>query len=32
MAVETNENWMETNRYNMDDLREHKKLALREAA
>ncbi|ESX23558.1 hypothetical protein X765_28550, partial [Mesorhizobium sp. LSHC440B00] len=29
----TNENWMEANRYiNMDDLREHKKLALRQAA
>ncbi|MER9763011.1 MULTISPECIES: hypothetical protein, partial [unclassified Mesorhizobium] len=27
------ENWMEANRYiNMDDLREHKKLALRQAA
>ncbi|WJI58306.1 IS256 family transposase [Mesorhizobium sp. C432A] len=33
LAVETNENWMEANRYiNMDDLREHKKLALRQAA
>lgn len=33
LAVETNENWMEANRYiNMDDLREHKKLALRHAA
>jgi len=33
LAVETNENWMEANRYiNMDDLREHKKLALRKAA
>ncbi len=32
-AVETNENWTEANRYiNMDDLREHKKLALRQAA
>lgn len=32
-AVETNENWMEADRYiNMDDLREHKKLALRQAA
>lgn len=32
LAVETNENWMEANRYiNMDDLREHKKLALRQA-
>ena len=28
LAVETHENWMEANRYiNMDDLREHKKLA-----
>jgi hypothetical protein len=33
LAVETRENWMEANRYiNMDDLREHKKLALRQAA
>ncbi|ESY15960.1 IS256 family transposase, partial [Mesorhizobium sp. LNJC395A00] len=32
LAVETNENWMEANRYNMDDLSEHKKLALRQAA
>lgn len=33
LAAETNENWMEANRYiNMDDLREHKKLALRQAA
>ncbi|WJI67365.1 IS256 family transposase [Mesorhizobium sp. C399B] len=33
LAVETKENWMEANRYlNMDDLREHKKLALRQAA
>lgn len=33
LAVETNENWMEANRYiNMDDLREHKKLELRQAA
>lgn len=33
LAVETNENWMEANRYiNMDDLREHKKIALRQAA
>ncbi|WP_446669888.1 transposase [Mesorhizobium caraganae] len=33
LAVETNENWMEANRYiNMDDPREHKKLALRQAA
>lgn len=33
LAVETHENWMEANRYiNMDDLREHKKIALRKAA
>ncbi|WP_434117524.1 hypothetical protein [Sinorhizobium meliloti] len=34
LAVETHENWMEeANRYiNMDNLREHKKLALRQAA
>jgi len=33
LAVETNEDWMEANRYiNMDDLREHKKLELRKAA
>lgn len=33
LAVETNENWMEANRYiNMDDLKEHKKLQLRKAA
>lgn len=33
LAVETNENWMEANRYlNMEDLREHKKLELRKAA
>jgi transposase-like protein len=33
IAVETHENWMEANRYiNMDDLREHKKLTLRQAA
>lgn len=33
LAVETHKNWMEGNRYlNMDDLREHKKLALRQAA
>ena len=33
LAVETHENWMEANRYiNMDDRREHKKLALRQAA
>lgn len=33
LAVETHENWLEAHRYlNMEDLREHKKLALREAA
>jgi putative transposase len=33
LAVETHENWMEASRYlNMDDLREHKKLMLRQAA
>jgi transposase-like protein len=33
LAVETHENWMEANRYlNMDDLREHKKATLRQAA
>lgn len=33
LAVETNENWMEANRYiNMDDLKEHKKLELRKVA
>ncbi len=33
LAVETHENWMEANRYiNMNDLREHKKVALRQAA
>lgn len=33
LAVETHENWMEANRYiNMDDLTEHKKIALRKAA
>ena len=32
LAVETNENWMEANRYiNMDDLTEDKKLELRKA-
>lgn len=32
LAVETHENWMEASRYlNMDDLREHKKLALKQA-
>jgi putative transposase len=33
LAVETHENWLEQHRYlNMDDLREHKKKALRRAA
>jgi len=33
LAVETHENWLELHRYlNMDDLREHKKEALRRAA
>jgi putative transposase len=33
LAVETHENWLEANRYlNMDDLREQKKLQIREAA
>lgn len=33
LAVETHENWLEANRYlNMDDLREHKKTELRQAA
>jgi putative transposase len=33
LAVETRENWLEQHRYlNMDDLREHKKEALRRAA
>jgi putative transposase len=33
LAVETHENWLEANRYlNMDDLKEQKKLQLREAA
>lgn len=33
LAVETNENWMEANRYlNMDDLRECKKIEIRKAA
>ena len=33
LAVETHENWMEANRYlNMEDLREHKKLAFKQAA
>ena len=33
LAVETHENWLEAHRYlNMNDLKEHKKLALRKAA
>ena len=33
LAVETHDNWLEANRYlNMDDLKEQKKLQLREAA
>jgi putative transposase len=33
LAVEPHENWMESNRYlNMDDLKEHKKLALKQTA
>jgi hypothetical protein len=33
LALETHENWLEPHRYlNMDDLREHKKEALRRAA
>ena len=33
LAVETHENWLEANRYlNMDELREQRKLQLREAA
>jgi hypothetical protein len=33
LAVETHENWLEAHRYlNMDDLKEHKKDQLREAA
>ena len=33
LAVETHENWLEAHRYlNMEDLREHKKEALRQAA
>ena len=33
LAIETHENWLEQHRYlNMDDLREHKKEALRRAA
>ena len=33
LAVETHENWLEAHRYlNMNDLREHKKANLRQAA
>ena len=33
MAVETHENWLEQHRYlNMEELREHKKLMMRQAA
>ena len=33
LAVETHENWLEQHRYlNMEELREHKKLMLRQAA
>ena len=33
LAVETHENWLEAHRYlNMDDLKEHKKAQLRQAA
>jgi len=33
LAVETQENWLEAHRHlNMDDLKEHKKSTLREAA
>ena len=33
LAVETHENWLEAHRYlNMNDLREHKKTILRQAA
>jgi len=33
LAVETHENWLEANRYiNMEDLKEHKKIALKAAA
>jgi putative transposase len=33
LAVETHENWLEAHRYlNMNDLREHKKTHLRQAA
>jgi len=33
LAVEMHENWLEAHRYlNMDDLKEHKKVQLRQAA
>jgi putative transposase len=33
LAVETHENWLERHRYlNMEELREHKKLTMRQAA
>jgi putative transposase len=33
LAIETHDNWIEANRYiKMEDLREHNKLALRQAA
>jgi putative transposase len=33
LAVETHENWLEAHRYlNMNDLKEHKKIQLRQAA
>ena len=33
LAVETHENWLEQHRYlNMEELREHKKLTMRQAA
>jgi putative transposase len=33
LAVETHENWLEQHRYlNMEELREHKKLMMRQAA
>ena len=33
LAVETHENWLEQHRYlNMEELREHKKLIMRQAA
>ena len=33
LAIETHENWLEQHRYlNMEELREHKKLIMRQAA